>query len=37
MPDSNRQKLMLVEGLKSTVVDNILLWYFLGRQNVYFN
>ena len=29
MPDSNRQKLMLLEGLKSTVVDNILLWFFL--------
>ena len=29
MPDSYRQKLMIVEGLKSTVVDDILLWVFL--------
>ena len=29
MPDSYRQKLMIVEGLKSTVVDDILLWVLL--------
>ena len=29
MRDSNRQTLILFEGLKSTIVDNILLWFFL--------
>ena len=37
MPDSNWQKLILVEGLETTIVDNILLWLFFIRQNVSFN
>ena len=34
MPDSNRQKLILTEGLKSIIVDKILILAISIRQNV---